>query len=255
MMGSPFSKKPNPPLNGSNREDGSSSNSSDMGSHEAGNHQDPELQNLNSILQQRTIGAISMLMSSEPNSISFDSFRQITGCLLDNNHEVVSIILEHKKDVWKNPELFDLVQEYFANSLQTLDFCSSLEKCLKRARDSQLIIQLALRRFEEEEQSSKEEGNGKKKYERTLEELQHFKAAGDPFTEEFFRVFQSVCMKQFSMFEKLKKKKEKLDRKLRSVKAWTRVSSVIFVSAFATVLICSVVAAVMAAPPVALLLL
>jgi len=274
MMGSPFSKKRSPPF-----EDGSSggSNSSNSGGSSGGSgssnnnrmeytrefstyesdcQQDPELQNFDATLQQRTVGAISILAMSEVNSISFETLRQVTGCLLDNNQEVVKMIMEYKKDIWKNPELFDLVEEYFENSLQTLDFCTALEKCLKRARDSQLIIHVALKRFAEEEEQSEEEEesgdqDGKKRYKRTLEELQHFKAAGDPFTQEFFQAFQSVYRQQVSMLEKLQKKKRKLDKKLKSVKAWRRVSGIIFVSAFAAVVICSVVAAMMAAPPVA----
>ncbi|PKU84845.1 UPF0496 protein 1 [Dendrobium catenatum] len=52
------------------------------------------------------------------------------------NQEVVKIILDCKKDIWKTPELFQLVEDYFENSLQTLDFCKALERCLNRARNS-----------------------------------------------------------------------------------------------------------------------
>ncbi|KAK2979376.1 hypothetical protein RJ640_025749 [Escallonia rubra] len=156
------------------------------------------------------------------------------------NHEVVKVILECKKDIWKNQELFELVEEYFENSLQTLDFCVALEKCLKRARDSQLLIL-----FEEED------GVEENRYTRTLEELRNFKAAGDPFTEDFFQIFQSVYMQHMLMLEKLQIRKSKLDKKLKSVHAWRKLSSVIFVATFAAVLICSVVAAAMAAPPIA----
>ncbi|KAG4999062.1 hypothetical protein JHK87_020134 [Glycine soja] len=44
-------------------------------------------------------------------------------------------------------------------------------KCLKRARDNQLLIIVALQQFEEET------GLGKKRYTRTLQELKNFKAA------------------------------------------------------------------------------
>ncbi|KAK2988831.1 hypothetical protein RJ640_022542 [Escallonia rubra] len=155
------------------------------------------------------------------------------------NQEVVKVILECKKDIWKNQELFELVEEYFENSLQTLDFCAALEKCLKRARDSQLLIL-----FEEED------GVEENRYTRTLEELRNFKAAGDPFTEDFFQIFQSLYRQHMLMLEKLQMRKSKLDKKLKSVHAWRKLSSVIFVATFAAVLICSVVAAAMAAPPV-----
>ncbi|XP_010939026.1 UPF0496 protein 1 [Elaeis guineensis] len=222
----------------------------ELSSYEAACRLDPELQSFDTTFQQRTSRVISTLaLGVEVRSLSFNSLKEVTGCLLEMNQEVVKVILECKKDIWKNPELFDLVEEYFESSLQTLDFCTALEKCLKKARDSQLIIHVALQHFEEEEEVVEEDS--KKKYLKTLEELRHFKAAGDPFTEEFFQVFQSVYRQQLSMFEKLQQRKNKVDKKLKSIKAWRKVSSIIFVATFATILICSVVAAAVAAPPVA----
>ncbi|KAG1342126.1 UPF0496 protein 1 [Cocos nucifera] len=223
----------------------------ELSSYETACRLDPELRSFDTTLQRRTSRVISTLAHGvEVRSLSFDSLRAVTGCLLEMNEEVVKVILEGKEDIWKNPELFNLVEEYFENSLQTLDFCTALEKCLNKARDSQLIIHVALQRFEEEEEEEVGE-DCKKKYLRTIEELRHFKAAGDPFMEEFFQLFQSVYRQQLSMLEKLKQRKNKLDKKLKSIKAWRKVSSVIFAATFATLIICSVVAAVVAAPPVA----
>jgi len=87
------------------------------------------------------------------------------------------------------------------------------------------------------------------KYTKTLQELRKFKAAGDPFTEEFVVMFQSVYKQHLSMLGKLQLRKRKLDKKLKSMKTWRRVANVIFVSAFVSVLIFSVVAAAIAAPP------
>ncbi|KAK8948849.1 UPF0496 protein [Platanthera zijinensis] len=53
------------------------------------------------------------------------------------------------------------------------------------------------------------------------------------------------------ILEKLHHKKNKLDRKLKSVRAWRKVTCIIFASAFASLLICPVVAALVAAPPIA----
>lgn len=86
---------------------------------------------------------------------------------------------------------------------------------------------------------------------RTLHELRQFKAAGDPFTDEFFEAFQAVYRQQLAMLEKLQQRKHRLDKKVKTIKAWRRVSSIIFATTFAAVLICSVVAAAIAAPPVA----
>lgn len=208
---------------------------------------DRDLQTLETTLQARTNHVLSTLASGvEVRALSFDSLKEVTECLLDMNQEVVKVILECKKDIWRNQELFELVEEYFENSLQTLDFCSALEKCLKRAQDSQLLILIALQLFEEENNGAKDQ-----RYLKTLEELKNFKALGDPFTEEFFQIFQSVYRQQMLMLEKLQLKKNNLDKKLKYLHAWRKLSSVIFVATFAAVLICSVVAAAMAAPPVA----
>ncbi|KAJ8498443.1 hypothetical protein OPV22_008995 [Ensete ventricosum] len=224
----------------------------ELSSYEAACRLDPELQGFDSTLQRCTSRVISSLaLGVEVRSLSLDSLREITSCLLEMNQEVVKVILECKRDIWKTPELFDLVEDYFENSLHTLDFCAALEKCLKKARDGQLIIQVALQHFAEEEAEPEPQKDAKKKYSRTLEELRLFKAAGDPFTEEFFQVFHSVHRQQLLMLEKLQQRKNKLDKKLRSIKAWRRVSSTIFAATFAAVLICSVVAAAVAAPPVA----
>ncbi|XP_059623732.1 UPF0496 protein 1-like [Cornus florida] len=225
----------------------------DLSSYEAACWQDPDLRTFDSSLQQRTSRVINTLaVGVEVRSLSMDSLRELTECFLETNQEVVRLILECKRDIWKNKDLFDLVEDYFENSLLTLDFCTALERCLKRARDSQLMIQVALQQFEEEQRqgSDGEATKTTKTHSRTLKELKNFKTAGDPFNDEFFSLFQSVYAKQVSMFVKLQASKSKLDKKLKSVKAWRTVSNVIFMATFASVLICSVVAAAIAAPPV-----
>ncbi|THU50962.1 hypothetical protein C4D60_Mb06t25920 [Musa balbisiana] len=226
----------------------------ELSNYEAACRDDPDLRSFDATLQRRTSHAISTLaLGVELRSLSFNTLSEVTGCLLDTNKEVVDAILESKKDIWKNPELFDLANDYFDCSIQTLDYCTELEKCLKRARDSHLIIHFALQHFQNENKDNDEMEieDGKRKYAMTLEKLRHFKAAGNPFTEEFSQVFQSVYRQQQLMLEKLLLRKKKLDKKLRSINAWRKVSNIIFVSALAAVVICSVVAAAVAAPPVA----
>ncbi|XP_078430798.1 UPF0496 protein 1-like [Wolffia australiana] len=214
----------------------------ELSSYEAACRLDPEIESFDTTLQQRTSRVIFTLSTGVAvRSLSFESLKEVTSCLLEMNQEVVKIILSCKNDVWKSPKLFDLVEEYFENSLQTLDFCTALEKCLKKARDGQLILHVALQRF----------GAETNKNAATLAELRRFKESDDPFDEEFFRVFQQVYSQHLAMLDKLQLSKKKLDRKLRSAMAWRRVSSIIFATAFAAVLICSVVAAAVAAPPVA----
>ncbi|KAF5745691.1 UPF0496 protein [Tripterygium wilfordii] len=220
--------------------------STELSSYMAACRRDEDLRSFDNALELRTNHVINTLaVGVEVKAVSFDSLKGITECLLEMNQDVVKVILECKNDIWKSQELFELVEEYFENSLRTLDFCTALEKCLKRTRDNQLLILLVLQQFDEESEV------GGTKYVRTLKELKNFKAAGDPFNEEFFDIFQSVYKHQSLMLEKLKLRKNKLDKKLKFFHAWRKVSSVIFVATFAAVLICSVVAAAMAAPSVA----
>lgn len=220
----------------------------DLSSYEAACMLDPDLQSFDATIQERTSRVINSLATGvEVRSLSFGSLREVTNSLLEMDQEVVKVILECKRDIWNNQDLFSLVEDYFENSLKTLDFCTALENCLKRTRDNQLIIQLAVMHFEQEVEDGVDDGV---KYMKTLQELRKFKAARDPFTEEFVVLFQSVYKQHVSMLEKLQLRKRKLDKKLKSMKTWRRVANVIFVAAFVSVLIFSVVAAAIAAPPV-----
>lgn len=211
---------------------------------------DPSIQSFDANLQARTTRVINTVVAGvDIRSLSFESLKEITGGLLETNQEVVQIILDYKKDIWKNKELFQLVEDYFTNSLRMLDFCTAMEKCLRRARDRQLIIRFALQLFEEEN-----DGNGvnkEDKYSKTLEELQRFKIEEDPFTEEFFQILNKVQDQQRLMLMKLKRQNDKINKKLKSLKAWRRLSGIIFVTAFVAIVICSVVTAAVAAPPIA----
>jgi hypothetical protein len=79
------------------------------------------------------------------------------------------------------------------------------------------LILVALQQFEDE--SLVEGGNG---YEKTLEELKNFKDAESPFSEDFFKMFQSVYKQQMLMLEKLQLRKNKLDKKLKSIHTWRK---------------------------------
>ncbi|VFQ72150.1 unnamed protein product [Cuscuta campestris] len=199
---------------------------------------DADLNDFDSALRSRTNKVLHSLAGGgvEVRAVSFDSLKDVTECLLDMDQQVVRVILECKKDIWRNQELFELVEEYFDNSLKTLDFCAELEKCLKRARDRQLLVQVGISSDRNEE---------------ALEELKSFREAGDPFSEEFFQIFHSVYRHQVLMLEKLQSRKRNLDKRLKRIRSWRKVSGIIFAAAFASVLICSVVAAAVAAPPVA----
>lgn len=107
---------------------------------------------------------------------------------------------------------------------------------------------MAVKYFDEE--VGLEVGVDEKKFVKTLEELRRFKAADKPFPKEFFVLLDLVRKQQESMLGKLLVRKRKLDKKLKSLKTWRRVSNVLFVATFVSVLIFSVVAAAVSAPPV-----
>lgn len=207
---------------------------------------DPDVKNFDEAVKERTGKVIhSLAKGVQVRSLSLETLRETTTCLLEMDQEVVKVLLGCKEDIWKNHDLFELVEEYFENSLQTLDFCTVLENCLRKARDNQLIIQVALQQIPA--QGPPSEAQCKK----MLEELSNFKSAGSPFSEDFFKHFESVYKRHTQMLEKLQLQRKKLDKKLKHVRVWRKVSSVIFVATFTAVLICSVVAAAIAAPPVA----
>ncbi|KAK2426667.1 UPF0496 protein [Trifolium repens] len=221
----------------------------DLSSYEAACVDDPNLQSFDATIQERTNRVINSLAQGiEVRSISLESLGEVTGSLLDMNQEVVKVILECKQDIWnkKDRDLFALVEDFFDNSLQTLEFCNALDKCLKRARGKLVAVNSAMTCFDEEIQNGVEGST----YLKTLKGLKDFKETGDPFTEEFYSLFQKVYTQQSTMLKKLLIRKQKLDKKLKSLKTLKRVSSVIFVAVFVGVLIFSVVAAAIAAPPV-----
>lgn len=135
-----------------------------------------DIQTLDGSLRDRTNQVIiSLATGVDVKALSFNSLKQVTELHVDMNQEVVKVILKFKQDIRETPELLELVKEYFENSSQTLNFCSELEKCLERARDSQSHILETLRAFDEE--SGLEGGNNR--YVKTLEGLKNFKDAGE----------------------------------------------------------------------------
>ncbi|KAJ0469371.1 hypothetical protein HanRHA438_Chr14g0662531 [Helianthus annuus] len=217
------------------------SNADLTSSYEDACQSDPELQSFDSTLQHRTTTLINNLaVGPELRSLSFNSLRQLTGTLLDTNQEVVKHILECKHDIWQNDHLFNLVEHFFEISLQTLDFCTSLQNCLKNARSNLSFIQIKINQYDSNTNQL-----------HILEQFKEFNGLelDNPFTDEFFQLFQSVYEKQMTMLKNIQNQKGKVDKKLKLTKTWRRLSNVIFVTTFSTVLICSVVAAAVSAPP------
>ncbi|KAJ0535400.1 hypothetical protein HanIR_Chr09g0430271 [Helianthus annuus] len=215
---------------------------SDLTSYEHACRSDPDIRSFDSSLHYRTTRVInSLAVDVEVRSLSLSSLQELTSGLLDMNQEVVNILIESKEDIWNNDELFSLVKDFFDLSLQTLDFCTSLQDCLKNARHTLSLINIAINQFVQDND-----------YVKTIEQLKQFQviASSDGlFSEQFFLNFQLVYQQQVSMLKRLLLQKRKVDKKLKSAKVWKRLTNVIFVVTFSTVLICSVVAAAVAAPP------
>lgn len=166
--------------------------------------------------------------------------------MLDLNRDVVKEIIESREDVRNSKDLTSLVDVYFKNTSKTLDFCNTVQNCVKVAENSQLIIRYAVKQFEAE--SVDDTDNKKNKYAKTLEELNKFKAVGDPFDGVFLTQYESVYEEQVLLLEELDKLKSKLDKKQRNLKTWRRLSNVVFITAYVSVLLLSVAAAALSAP-------
>lgn len=220
-----------------------------LSSYETECENNPDLQAFDDKVHERTNRALNSLATGiGPSSLSLDVLMEIPEFLLEMNEDAVKLILASKEDVWSNKELFELVDAFFDNSLKTLRFCTALENCLRRTRDSELIIKVAINQFESGENGDDE------RYVKTIEELKKFQEVGNPFAQEFVQLFVPLYKQHLSMLKKLQHQKKKLDKKYRTMKTWKKLTNVFLVTLFASVLVFSVVAAAMSAPPVVIAL-
>ncbi|TKY44790.1 UPF0496 protein 1 [Spatholobus suberectus] len=69
--------------------------------------------------------------------------------------DVARVILERKQDIWnkRDKELLSLVEDFFENSLQTLEFYNALDRCLNQARERHVIVKSAITSFKEDVQN------------------------------------------------------------------------------------------------------
>ncbi|KAJ0979827.1 hypothetical protein J5N97_015301 [Dioscorea zingiberensis] len=173
-------------------------------------------------------------------SLSFNSLRAVASALLDVNRNAFENISQLKDEISSNPDLLHFVKEYLKSSIDTLLFFTAVKDSLQKAREAELLVHDAVVLFEEGHDPPA-----------ALEKLREFKEEGNPFTEKFVEEFKLVGERQKSTLHDLLLRKQELDRKLRSVKAWRKVWNIVYSAAFAAVLICAVVLAAVAAPPAA----
>jgi hypothetical protein len=217
--------------------------------YEAACKADPDVKRFDDKLHTRTQEALSSLaegVERPGQGVSFKSLKDVTTSLLEVDNEVVHVILAYKEDVWANKELMDLVTEYLNTSLEALDFCGVLEKCVQQTRDNlELHLQVAINHMPAEREPTREQSAS------VLKELEGFVSAANPFSEDFSKQFMTVYQRHLEMQNKLQVKKKKLDSKLRSVRGWMKVSNIILGATCAAVLLCRVIADAIAAPRVA----
>ncbi|CAK9863004.1 unnamed protein product [Sphagnum jensenii] len=195
-----------------------------LADYEAACKADPDVKKFDDELHSRTQKALASLAASveEPGQgVSFKSLKDITVSLLEVDKEAVDVILNCKKDVWQNKALKELVKDYFDTSLNAVDFCGELQKCIHRTRDRQLYIQ----------------------------ELKGFAKAADPFLDDFNEQFKKVHESHLVMQKKLELKNMKLDNKLGGVRGWLKVSNVTLAANCTSVILCGLVSDVAAAAP------
>ncbi|XP_056697047.1 UPF0496 protein At4g34320-like isoform X2 [Spinacia oleracea] len=176
--------------------------------------------------------------SKDSNNANPPSIDQNTNTQMNNNNGELSSYLQACQ---LDPDV-----QVFDSQLheRTTHIINSLTNNTNCSNEEGGGIEVALLQFEEGFKDNGGNFSGK-----ILQELRGFKEADDPFTEEFFTMFQSVYKQQIIMFEKLQIRKHKLDKKLKSLKIYRKVSNIIFAATFITVIICSVVAAAISAPP------
>jgi len=124
-----------------------------------------------------------------------------------------------------------------------------VDKCVKKAKTGQLMIRLAVEKFEEESlEAHAHDANLGERYAKTLEQLTEFKEMGDPFDRDCFKPFADVYDYQVSYLKVLSKMREKLGKKKDNAKSIRILSNVVFATAFASVLVLTVVATASGAP-------
>ncbi|GKU99098.1 hypothetical protein SLEP1_g11991 [Rubroshorea leprosula] len=186
----------------------------------------PVLQTFDHMSHARTkaLDALATVVGVQTPAFPFHSVGELIGSHPEIHPDVVNFIINSEEDICNNEELSSLVKEYLENSIQTLEFCSTLENCLRRARKNLQIIQLAVQKFEKEVL----DGGEGRKFGKTLDELNKFIAAKEPFDEEFVERFWSVHRQQVSLLNKLLQKKREVDKNLQSAKTWRKVSNFFF---------------------------
>ncbi|KAH7373092.1 hypothetical protein KP509_17G036700 [Ceratopteris richardii] len=200
----------------------------------------------NTKLRKRTAQVFnSVCKGAEEEGFCFDTLKEATEGLMDVDDYVMELILQFNEDIWKNKELFMLVQEFFANSLATLEFCAATESSINSAKENLTLLTSAMKLLPEDGDPSEIQSR------RIMNVLTYFRTAESPFGEMFFRKLENLLAVHRSMLAKLREEKKKLDKKLKHVEMWRKVSAVLLGAAAVAVVICGIIAAVITTPIIA----
>ncbi|KAH7373096.1 hypothetical protein KP509_17G036900 [Ceratopteris richardii] len=207
---------------------------------------DADVQKFNTKLRQRTVQVLdSVSKGAEEERFSFDALKEATEGLVDVDYYVLEVIMEFNEDIWKNKELYMLVKEFFANSLATLEFCAATESCINRAKEDLTLLTSALKLLPKDGEPSEIQSKS------IMNVLTHIRAAESPFGENFFTKLEHILNVHRGMLSKLTVEKRKLDKKLKHIKMWAKVSAILLGAAAVAVVICGIIAAFMTAPVIA----
>ncbi|EOA23342.1 hypothetical protein CARUB_v10019413mg [Capsella rubella] len=202
----------------------------------------PELKAFDSSLQHKSIKMIDSL-SPDPKTGLLSQHAvhmEISKNLLEVSQGVANFILEGENDVWENKALRSLVQAYFDNTIKTLEIFDNVMDYVEKAEMGQLYIQEAVAQFDKES-AEKDLGGKKKRYEKTLKNLNKFKAMGDTFDGgELMIQFDLIKKQQESLLQDVSEAKTKLHEEYDNLKAGSMISNVVFGAAFFGTLIVSV---------------
>ncbi|XP_006279201.2 UPF0496 protein At3g28270 [Capsella rubella] len=165
---------------------------------------------------------------------------EISKNLLEVSQGVANFILEGENDVWENKALRSLVQAYFDNTIKTLEIFDNVMDYVEKAEMGQLYIQEAVAQFDKES-AEKDLGGKKKRYEKTLKNLNKFKAMGDTFDcGELMIQFELIKKQQESLLQDVSEAKTKFHDEYANLKAESMISHAVFGAAFFGTLIGSV---------------
>ncbi|KAM5548986.1 UPF0496 protein [Rosa sericea] len=180
-------------------------------------------------------------------STGLDRFKQCLMYLTHSNEKMVRVILSCKKQILEaegvqarmvmtaNEKLLDqfLIKEYFNNSLQTLQLCRlELQDFINSAREVHSRITDVLERG-----VSKKLNESEKKYHRSAEAV--------------VAKVKSLREQHRDMLDKLKDRIQEFDKKLELTRTLKKVVNVVFIGMLSGLFVCTIMAAAMAAPPVA----